>query len=186
VLDIVAQGVEKHFGEAKTSYKRESPHTMLLELHALELHAPSNCMTTTFRREGVLALALPMNKKCDTCVGDKYKVLMREDPEAEEQDARGGPRIAFEILPSAVVQMSEPPRWQRFAAGALLLFTAATALQIGLAANVSRLPKVPSPALPNGLLYQVLMAATMTLHVSRPICMVLHCCVLQYGIAAYN
>lgn len=101
---------------------------------------------------GVLALALP-NRKCDTCVGDKYKVLMREDPEVEEPDARGGPRIAFEILPSAVVQMSEPPRWQRFAAGALLLFTAATALQIGLAANVSRLPKVPSPALPNGLVY---------------------------------
>ena len=157
---------------------------MLLELHALELHAPSNRMTTTFRRGRVLALALP-NKKCNTCIGDKYKVLMREDPEAEEQDVRGGPRIAFEILPSAVVQMSEPPRWQRIAAGALLLFTAATALQIGLAANVSRLPKVPSPALPNGLLYQFLMAATMALNVSCPNCMVLHCCVLQYGNAAH-
>ena len=76
------------------------------------------------------------------CAGDKYKVLMREDPEAEEQDARGGPRIAFEILPSAVVQGPEPPGWQRFAAGVLFLFTAATALQIGLVANVSRLPKV--------------------------------------------
>ena len=76
------------------------------------------------------------------CAGDKYKVLMREDPEAEEQDARGGPRIAFEIMPSAVVQTPEPPGWQRFAAGVLLLFTAATALQIGLVANVSRLPKV--------------------------------------------
>ena len=74
--------------------------------------------------------------------GDKYKVLMREDPEAEEQDARGGPRIAFEVMPTAVVQSPEPPGWQRIAAGALLLFTAATTLQIGLAANVSRLPKV--------------------------------------------
>ena len=74
--------------------------------------------------------------------GDKYKVLMREDPEAEEQDARGGPRIAFEVMPTAVVQPPEPPGWQRIAAGALLLFTAATTLQIGLAANVSRLPKV--------------------------------------------
>lgn len=76
------------------------------------------------------------------CAGDKYKVLMREDPEAEEQDARGGPRIAFEVMPTAVVQSPEPPGWQRIAAGALLLFTAATTLQIGLAANVSRLPKV--------------------------------------------
>lgn len=67
---------------------------------------------------------------------------MREDPEAEEQDARGGPRIAFEIMPSAVVQGPVPPGWQRFAAGVLFLFTAATALQIGLVANVSRLPKV--------------------------------------------
>lgn len=67
---------------------------------------------------------------------------MREDPEAEEQDARGGPRIAFEIMPSIVVQPAEPPGWQRFAAAALLLFTAATCLQIGLVSNISRLPKV--------------------------------------------
>jgi hypothetical protein len=118
-------------------------------------------MNTAFRKESSPGTCLP-NIKWATCAGDKYKVLMREDPEAEEQDARGGPRIAFEILPSAVVQMLDPPRWQRFAAGALLLFTAATTLQIGLAANVSRLPKVPSPALPNALfITKVLMAAAM-------------------------
>ncbi|CAK0755578.1 hypothetical protein CVIRNUC_002385 [Coccomyxa viridis] len=90
------------------------------------------------KREEVLGL---VSKGLEKHFGDKYKVLMREDPEAEEQDARGGPRIAFEVMPTAVVQSPEPPGWQRIAAGALLLFTAATTLQIGLAANVSRLPK---------------------------------------------
>ena len=52
MLDIVAQGVEKHFGEAIMPKKKEgSPNTMLLELHALELDAPSDLRTTTVSRE---------------------------------------------------------------------------------------------------------------------------------------
>lgn len=82
--------------------------------------------------------------------GDKYTVLMVEDPDAEEEDARGGPKVAFQVMPTDAVQPAPAPAWQSVAAGVLFLFTIGTALQLGLVANVSRLPKVrccePRPA----------------------------------------
>ena len=134
VLDLVTAGVEKHFGEASPA---------CLDLPAEELSLPNRAFLTCPGPQDV-AIQSWMRRvsECIGPAGDKCKVLMREDPEAEEQDARGQPRIAFELMPTSVVETPEPPGWQRFAAGVLLLFTAATALQIGLVANVSRLPKV--------------------------------------------
>jgi hypothetical protein len=89
--------------------------------------------------------------------GDKYSVLLLEDPDAEEEDARGGPRVAFQVMPTAAVQPAPAPAWQSVAAGVLFLFTAATSLQLGLAANVSLLPKVhPAAHLLHSLLASLL------------------------------
>ena len=67
--------------------------------------------------------------------------MLVSDPEAEEEDPRGGPRIAFQIVPGAAVRPAPAPAWQGLAAGVLLLLTLGTAAQLGLVANVSKLPK---------------------------------------------
>ena len=74
--------------------------------------------------------------------GEQYEVMRVADPEAEEDDPRGGPRIAFQIVPAAAARPAPAPGWQGLAAAALLLLTLGTAAQLGLAANVSHLPKV--------------------------------------------
>jgi hypothetical protein len=83
---------------------------------------------------------------CACAPGGKYEVLLVVDPDADAGEdmprREGGPRIAFQIMPAAAVQPGPSPRWQALAAGGLFLFTAATCLQLGLVANVSRLPKV--------------------------------------------
>lgn len=83
-----------------------------------------------------------------TSAGDKYSVLLVEDPDAEEEDARGGPRVAFQIMPRAAVEPAPAPGWQNAAAAVLFLFTIGSCLQLGLAANVSQLPKVRSHSAP--------------------------------------
>ena len=74
------------------------------------------------------------------------------DPDADLDDLQprkeGEPRIAFQIMPASAVLQAPAPRWQAFAAGGLFLFTAATCLQLGLVANVSRLPKARAHAPP--------------------------------------
>ena len=75
---------------------------------------------------------------------------MIPDAEAEEPDPRGGPRVAFQIVLSSSVRPTPATGLQSVFAGTLLLFTLASCLQLGLAANVHLLPKVdpfppPSP-----------------------------------------
>jgi hypothetical protein len=81
--------------------------------------------------------------------GEQYEVMMVADPEAEEDDPRGGPRIAFQVVPAAAARPAPAPGWQGLAAAALLLLTLGTAAQLGLAANVSHLPKVRPPLCPS-------------------------------------
>ncbi|KAK9822249.1 hypothetical protein WJX81_006259 [Elliptochloris bilobata] len=73
--------------------------------------------------------------------GEQYEVMLVPDPEAEEDDPRGGPRIAFQIVPAAAVRPEPSPAWQGLVASVLLLLTLGTAAQLGLVANVSKLPK---------------------------------------------
>ena len=67
------------------------------------------------------------------------------DPESEEEDPRGGPRVAFQLAPSSVIQPQESAGWQRGVALVLGALTLATALQLGLTANISKLPQVGGP-----------------------------------------
>ena len=74
--------------------------------------------------------------------GDQYTAILVTDPESEEEDPRGGPRVAFQLAPSSVVQPQESAGWQRGVALVLGALTLATALQLGLTANISKLPQV--------------------------------------------
>lgn len=75
-------------------------------------------------------------------IGDQYTAVMVTDPEAEDEDPRGGPRVAFQIASSSIIQPAKTSSWQWGLAFVLGVLTIATAFQLGLVANVSMLPKV--------------------------------------------
>ena len=80
--------------------------------------------------------------------GDKYVVLMVEDPPLDgaaddggpRVGADGAPRVAFQIVTAAAAGPAPSPRWQPLAGAVLAALTVGSALQLGVAANVFRLP----------------------------------------------
>ncbi|CAG9463210.1 unnamed protein product [Pedinophyceae sp. YPF-701] len=74
--------------------------------------------------------------------GDRYEVLMVADPDAaaDDPDPRGGPRPAFILVPSAAVRPESSTGWQVLAAAVLLFLTVGSCFQLGVVANVTRLP----------------------------------------------
>lgn len=74
--------------------------------------------------------------------GEKYEVFLIEEPNAQEPDPRGGPRVAFQVIPSAQARPEPTTGWQSLFAGLLLLLAFGTCVQLGMLANVSKLPKV--------------------------------------------
>ncbi|GBF95462.1 zinc metalloprotease chloroplastic-like [Raphidocelis subcapitata] len=99
--------------------------------------------------------------------GDKYEVLMIEDPEAvdpedaplprpqtpsssgaESSSGRGAAaapedavRVAFQIVPAAAAVPPQGSGWKVAVAGVLLLFFLASCVQLSLVANITKLPK---------------------------------------------
>lgn len=73
--------------------------------------------------------------------GDTYTAIMVTDPEEQEEDPRGGPRVAFQITSTAMIQPQKTATWQYGLAALLGVFTLATCFQLGLVANVSALPQ---------------------------------------------
>lgn len=73
--------------------------------------------------------------------GDKYQVFLVPDPDSEEEDPKGGPRVAFQVIPNIVAQPKPILQWQYAAATVLFGLTLLSATQLGLLANVSKLPK---------------------------------------------
>jgi hypothetical protein len=72
---------------------------------------------------------------------------MIPDVEVEDMgEVVGPPRVAFQVVPAVLVRPAPATAWQSLFAGTLLLFTLGSCLQLGLAANVHLLPKVPNPA----------------------------------------
>uniref|UniRef100_A0A7S0MVW8 Peptidase M50 domain-containing protein n=1 Tax=Pyramimonas obovata TaxID=1411642 RepID=A0A7S0MVW8_9CHLO len=98
---------------------------------------------------------------------DKYELMMVEEPETDDDmdasmDARGGPRVSFVIVPTQLVKQPEPSSWQTGIALLLAGLTVLSAIQLGLVAEVTRLPSetlswfsspdnVDSGAVPPGL-----------------------------------
>ncbi|CAD7702382.1 unnamed protein product [Ostreobium quekettii] len=73
--------------------------------------------------------------------GDKYTVFLIEDMEREAVDSDQGPWAAIQVMPTASAVPQEMPSWAMLLVGALVLFTIGTSLQLGLVANIGRLPK---------------------------------------------
>ena len=67
---------------------------------------------------------------------------MTADPETDEEDTRGGPRVAFLIMPAIFARPKPTPKWQYIFAAVLVALTLGSGLQLGLLANIARLPKV--------------------------------------------
>ncbi len=99
-------------------------------------------------------------------IGDKYEVLLIEDPEAIDGDDAPLPRpatpsskdasgastsggapevdvkVAFQIVPAAAAVPPQSNGWRVTVAGVLLLFFLASCVQLSLVANITKLPKV--------------------------------------------
>jgi hypothetical protein len=75
--------------------------------------------------------------------GDKYVVLLVEDPADDPGDSTTPtePRVAFQIVTAAAAAPPAAPRWQPLAGAVLALLSAGSSLQLGVAANVFRLPQ---------------------------------------------
>lgn len=100
--------------------------------------------------------------KVQELFGDKYTVLMIEDPEAyadgppgpasssASRDASGSkgdaaaqqePRVAFQVVPTIEVTPPQTNGWKVTVAGILLVLLVASSVQLSLVANITKLPK---------------------------------------------
>ena len=127
MFEKVCRNLEKEFGE---SCKPSLPGNHSFPLPK-SLHAPK---LSPIRKSRIQSSFPP--------AGDQYTAILVTDPESEEEDPRGGPRVAFQLAPSSVIQPQESAGWQRGVALVLGALTLATALQLGLTANISKLPQV--------------------------------------------
>eukprot|EP00898_Chlorokybus_atmophyticus_P000101 jgi/Chlat1/1091/Chrsp110S01587 len=72
--------------------------------------------------------------------GDKYDLFMVPEPNAESDDPRGGPRVSFVVLTSEISRPPPTTGWQTFLAVFLVPFSLLTCIQVGITAQISKLP----------------------------------------------
>lgn len=72
--------------------------------------------------------------------GSKYDLFMVEEPNAEEEDPRGGPRVSFVLLRKEVSDPGPTTLWQYVVAAILFALTAGSCLELGIASQLSKLP----------------------------------------------
>ncbi|XP_042050310.1 probable zinc metalloprotease EGY1, chloroplastic [Salvia splendens] len=89
------------------------------------------------KREDVFA---KLQTQLKEIMGDKYKLFMVEEPNSEEEDPRGGPRVSFGMLRKEVSEPGQTTLWQYVIAFLLFLFTIGSSVELGIASQVSRLP----------------------------------------------
>ncbi|KAG0565024.1 hypothetical protein KC19_8G157100, partial [Ceratodon purpureus] len=88
-------------------------------------------------REDVFA---KLTKGVRELFGSKYDLFMVEEPNAEEQDPRGGPRVSFLLLRKEVSDPGPNTLWQYGVAVVLCLLTVGSCVELGIATQFSRLP----------------------------------------------
>lgn len=69
--------------------------------------------------------------------GAKYDLFMVEEPNAEEDDPRGGPRVSFVLLRKEVSDPGPTTLWQYVVAAILFTLTAGSCLELGIASQAS-------------------------------------------------
>ena len=84
-------------------------------------------------------------KKCSALTqevfGGKYMLFMTEDMEAEEEDARGGARVVFQMVPATAIEIQPTQAWEYPVALVLLFLTVVSSVQLGLVAQIDKLPR---------------------------------------------
>ncbi|BFI39695.1 zinc metalloprotease EGY, chloroplastic [Marchantia polymorpha subsp. ruderalis] len=73
-------------------------------------------------------------------MGNKYDMFMVEEPNAEDEDPRGGPRVSFVLLRQEVSDTGPTTLWQYIVAIILFVLTGGTCLELGISSQLSRLP----------------------------------------------
>lgn len=89
------------------------------------------------KREDVFA---KLTKGVRELFGSKYDLFMVEEPNAEGEDPRGGPRVSFVLLRKEVSDPGPTTLWQYVIAAILCALTAGSCLELGIASQLSRLP----------------------------------------------
>lgn len=93
------------------------------------------------KREEVFA-KLQQNLK--DLMGTKYDLFMVEEPNAEEEDPRGGPRVSFVLLRKEVSDPGPTALWQYVIAALLFVLTGLSCLELGIASQVPLKPSCPN------------------------------------------
>ena len=86
------------------------------------------------KREDVFA---KLQKGLRELMGSKYDLFMVEEPNAEEEDPRGGPRVSFVLLRKEVSAPGPTTLWQYVIAAILFTLTAGSCLELGIASQAS-------------------------------------------------
>ncbi|KAK9951700.1 hypothetical protein M0R45_007136 [Rubus argutus] len=72
--------------------------------------------------------------------GNKYNLFMVEEPNSEDLDPRGGPRVSFGLLRKEVSEPGPTTLWQYVIAFLLFLLTIGSSVELGIASQINRLP----------------------------------------------
>ncbi|KAK9079257.1 hypothetical protein SSX86_000927 [Deinandra increscens subsp. villosa] len=73
-------------------------------------------------------------------MGDKYNLFMVEEPNSEDPDPRGGPRVSFGMLRKEVSEPGQTTLWQYVIALLLFVLTIGSSVELGIASQINRLP----------------------------------------------
>lgn len=69
--------------------------------------------------------------------GNKYNLFMVEEPNSDELDPRGGPRVSFGLLRKEVSEPGPTSLWQYVIAILLFVVTIGSCVELGIASQVS-------------------------------------------------
>lgn len=84
-----------------------------------------------------------LQKQLAELMGDKYNLFMVEEPNSEDPDPRGGPRVSFGMLRKEVSEPGPTTLWQYVIALFLFLFTIGSSVELGIASQVYLFPSFP-------------------------------------------
>ncbi|XP_071698049.1 probable zinc metalloprotease EGY1, chloroplastic [Rutidosis leptorrhynchoides] len=88
-------------------------------------------------REAVFA---KLQSQLAEIMGDKYNLFMVEEPNSEDPDPRGGPRVSFGMLRKEVSEPGPTTLWQYVIALLLFVLTIGSSVELGIASQINRLP----------------------------------------------
>eukprot|EP00262_Sarcandra_glabra_P006222 TRINITY_DN18349_c0_g1_i1.p1 TRINITY_DN18349_c0_g1~~TRINITY_DN18349_c0_g1_i1.p1 ORF type:complete len:434 (+),score=78.66 TRINITY_DN18349_c0_g1_i1:243-1544(+) len=89
------------------------------------------------KREDVFA---KLQRQLAEITGNKYNLFMVEEPNSEEADPRGGPRVSFGLLRKEVSEPGPTTLWQYVIAILLFLLTIGSCVELGIASQLRSLP----------------------------------------------